>query len=705
MDIYALSPDELEVEFSVRNITSDVSQRFSVLKEQLDDEHAKNISVPNRPHVAACKSPRREVNFCAIKLRDFRDVIKRSIEDPLEIIELKKIYSRVVHVENRLERLRFSKCVRDEVKSLLEGAGKLIEMIEFSTAPNGDPNQTLTTEQVDGVTIKQYSDEFVNGDNVAIADGDASSSSSSNLSSPNSVQTNASGVSTCVAPNHSLPQPVEHTVFRNFPSTNTIPPSTCSCTTSYGASISHPFSSSSPGNMHFPHNSPINPINQASFRVDTSRPPPSNVTLNPNNESFHYSLSKFPQITSAIAPCLDANITQPPYQYPSVPNPPQTHTQHPYSSSAFTIRPEPLIDLSSGNGLMSIPSNISQPHRTSFARRNFNFNVQFDGSRNGLPVDRFLFRVERLATSFGIPRIHLVDELHFLLRGQAAEFYWSVLEQNQGIVDWDTMSLALRKRFIDRRADIDIRRSIDCRRQKTKEPFIEFYADILDMAIPLRTQLSPNDLLMTLLRNMSLELQHKLAGEHFSNVELLVDKCVAIEDAWNRLQKFNHPGGNYRRIEEITETFREIPTSFNQFESIPTPVSNLQPSENYLSQCPEYVSQNLHREEGVLNSVQCQRKPNTPGFQNPDYVICWNCSDIGHRFTDCPKPPQHVFCYGCGAKNVVKPNCRHCATKSGNAPMEPRPAGSYRPPKTILSQTETASNTDPELVRRFRQHQ
>lgn len=99
--------------------------------------------------------------------------------------------------------------------------------------------------------------------------------------------------------------------------------------------------------------------------------------------------------------------------------------------------------------------------RNSFCYRNVNMNLSFDGSRNALPIERFLFRVERLAVSFNIPSEQLVDELHFLLKGSAMEFYWSVVEQHRGRITWAQMKIALRERYRERRTDFDIRRAID----------------------------------------------------------------------------------------------------------------------------------------------------------------------------------------------------------------------------------------------------
>ena len=40
-------------------------------------------------------------------------------------------------------------------------------------------------------------------------------------------------------------------------------------------------------------------------------------------------------------------------------------------------------------------------------------------------------------------------------------------------------------------------------------------------------------------------------------------------------------------------------------------------------------------------------------------VVCWNCRKKGHRFTDC-LDERSIFCVGCGAENIYKPNCINC---------------------------------------------
>lgn len=51
-------------------------------------------------------------------------------------------------------------------------------------------------------------------------------------------------------------------------------------------------------------------------------------------------------------------------------------------------------------------------------------------------------------------------------------------------------------------------------------------------------------------------------------------------------------------------------------------------------------------------------------------LVCWNCDEEGHRFTDCPKPQAILFCYRCGRKGYSLRSCFTCRTAAGNYPAE-----------------------------------
>lgn len=56
---------------------------------------------------------------------------------------------------------------------------------------------------------------------------------------------------------------------------------------------------------------------------------------------------------------------------------------------------------------------------------------------------------------------------------------------------------------------------------------------------------------------------------------------------------------------------------------------------------------------------------------------CWNCDEIGHHWQNCLQD-RTIFCYGCGVKNIYKPNCLGCAFKKNNAAKNFRPLGPVR---------------------------
>lgn len=41
---------------------------------------------------------------------------------------------------------------------------------------------------------------------------------------------------------------------------------------------------------------------------------------------------------------------------------------------------------------------------------------------------------------------------------------------------------------------------------------------------------------------------------------------------------------------------------------------------------------------------------------------CWNCEQPGHHWEDC-LCDRSIFCYGCGANNIYKPQCGKCSQR------------------------------------------
>lgn len=77
---------------------------------------------------------------------------------------------------------------------------------------------------------------------------------------------------------------------------------------------------------------------------------------------------------------------------------------------------------------------------------------------------------------------------------------------------------------------------------------------------------------------------------------------------------------------------------------------------------------------------------------SPECLICWNCRLPGHRYQDCEQLPQHIFCYGCGNANVIKPQCSFCLNKSENSKTDVTNSGSLRPKKPISTPMQPIRN-------------
>lgn len=53
---------------------------------------------------------------------------------------------------------------------------------------------------------------------------------------------------------------------------------------------------------------------------------------------------------------------------------------------------------------------------------------------------------------------------------------------------------------------------------------------------------------------------------------------------------------------------------------------------------------------------------------------CWNCEELGHHWQECLSD-RRIFCYGCGAKDIYKPNCIDCRNRRNNPAKNSRPQG------------------------------
>lgn len=317
---------------------------------------------------------------------------------------------------------------------------------------------------------------------------------------------------------------------------------------------------------------------------------------------------------------------------------------------------------------MPPPNLQTSLHSTYYGGRSLSkWNIQFDGSPSGIHIKRFLVRVEHMAQSENISEKRLVNELHYVLRNAAVEWYWTMIERNPNI-SWSALKNEIRKRFQDRRSDLDIRLQIESRKQRARDSFYEFYHDLISLSLQLETQLTDAELMRIIRRNMRPGLQDRLTEIEFTNVDDMVRRCVAHEDTWNRT--------GY--IPELLCQPRRHVSELHEFP---------------FSSSADIEGEVLAIRSGSNFQTNSQRTTATAG--SSPKVHCWNCLQPHHLYPDCNMPISEKFCFGCGNKGYIKPHCPNCRQKAGNLFMG---AGTKSfSPNLNKVMVDSVCNTDPEF--------
>ena len=266
--------------------------------------------------------------------------------------------------------------------------------------------------------------------------------------------------------------------------------------------------------------------------------------------------------------------------------------------------------------------------------------IKYSGATNDMAVDEFVFRAEAIARSTNTSLNSLVDGIHFLLTEKATTWYWIHVRTfpNQ---DWYQFKRAIIERFSVEETDAEIRMAVENRKQLARESFGDFALSIQQLLVRLQRPVSVEETVDILRRNMSQRLKEALLMHNTRTVDELHSVCRRFEKLWSQqpLPRLE------RRINEL-----------------------------------ELADNNANEMVEV-----CAVNPAA------DYVICWNCRDIGHVFQDCTSAERKVFCYGCGTADTYKPTCRRC-TPAGNGQGNPRAVGPRRP--IVVANQDRADNQE-----------
>lgn len=274
--------------------------------------------------------------------------------------------------------------------------------------------------------------------------------------------------------------------------------------------------------------------------------------------------------------------------------------------------------------------------------------IKFDGTDSTLSVEEFIFRVELMAEGEGITEMSLAAGLHYLLIGNALTWFW-LFKRRHRQVTWQDLQAALKTEFRSQESDYEIRQRIDSIKQGPKEPFVEFRLVIESLLARLRNQVSETERVAILRRNMKPELRKELLFQNARNTAELTDLVRKSERLSNQLGLNQSQSIRNRGINEVFQADGQHETTNFIPNEVAYPINH---SGEYI---PFPIDANVHEVTHESNTT---------------YMVCWNCRDLGHSFKNCTKsiPNGNIFCFGCGAPGILKPNCLKCRQAPNRRP-------------------------------------
>lgn len=136
------------------------------------------------------------------------------------------------------------------------------------------------------------------------------------------------------------------------------------------------------------------------------------------------------------------------------------------------------------------------------------------------------------------------------------------------------------------------------------------------------------------------------------------------------LNQLVEDGQRFEWIQDRTKTFRPPPAKdkclVTEAAYVPTekssvPRSKPKPSMASLKRAPG--DQPLAQSHGKAKKptpstarVKDKSTGKSPSNRS-DTLICWNCLSTSHRYPECSKPRDKLFCYHCGTKGFTRRNC------------------------------------------------
>lgn len=394
--------------------------------------------------------------------------------------------------------------------------------------------------------------------------------------------------------------------------------------------------------------------------------PKLSANRNALNRHCHYGSN-----TSRMVP--NSSIDFPDRSMPISPNKPTNRNYYNYVPPPVQAATNYLNPPTSGPHSFNIPyAAKSEPK----------WNISFSGTPHGLAVQDFVFRLESFAWREQVPVAQLYVIMPRFLKDVAEKWYW-VFSQKFPNATYIQLRQSLIQRFSSIESDRATRRFIETRKQRNTESISDFILEIESLNNRLSRPFPELDLLEIIRENMSYDLQQMTLHLVIASIEELRLIGHRYERLWDRRRRDRSPPAD-RRTRYINELIS--PTQHSSYD-----LNHTFPDYDLKHDREQWLNEDLScHVESMSNTIVKPPTVNPSINTSKQLLVCWNCRLLEHRYQDCNLPPQGIFCYGCGAKNVIKPQCAYCQRIAENYYPGVNRTGGSRPVR-IMTRPQQAN--------------
>ncbi|KAJ8977810.1 hypothetical protein NQ317_000067 [Molorchus minor] len=267
--------------------------------------------------------------------------------------------------------------------------------------------------------------------------------------------------------------------------------------------------------------------------------------------------------------------------------------------------------------------------------------IKFNAGSARNSLHSFLQRVEELRIARRCSKQELFEAASDLFEGYALEWYRAQLRRDR-FDSWDSLVTALKKDFLPVEYDDELWKQIEKRTQQMDEPVI-IYISIMENLFDCLSEKPTEKQKLRILKTRVLpQYRSHIALQEINSITNLIETCRLLEDSEVSKTAYQPPS---RKNVSMLESGLTYPTPFSE--------ASGSGDGNRRSARPENQS-------GTSGTIP--RPLHRTGTRQPAEVRCWKCKTTGHMQRDCPDNQKRIpTCYGCGRRNVIRPNCPSCS--------------------------------------------